>query len=98
MLFVKICLSVLLFHKGDITALYINQLAKCCFLFDYRGEPMMANCTIQFQTAFINHVVIKYLFLRAIDNNNKTQLNGLALNRQYTAGKYSLGSDKVKNL
>ncbi|XP_067217835.1 mucin-1 [Chanodichthys erythropterus] len=51
----------------------------------FRGEPMMANCTIQFQTAFINHVVIKYLFLRAIDNNNKTQINGLALNRQYTA-------------
>ncbi|XDV34531.1 hypothetical protein PO909_004683, partial [Leuciscus waleckii] len=49
----------------------------------FRSEPMIANCTIQFQTIFINHVVIKYLFLRAIDNH--TQPNGLALNRQFTA-------------
>ncbi|KAG1947413.1 mucin-1-like [Pimephales promelas] len=49
----------------------------------FRNEPMIANCTIQFQTLFINHVVIKYLFLRLLDSN--TQPNGLALNRQYTA-------------
>ncbi|XP_067282771.1 mucin-1 [Pseudorasbora parva] len=49
----------------------------------FRNGPMIANCTIQFQTIFINNVVVKYLFLRAIDNN--TQPNDLALNRQYTA-------------
>ncbi|KAI2652630.1 Mucin-1 [Labeo rohita] len=49
----------------------------------FSNGSVIANCTIQFQTIFINHVVIKHLFLRAIDNN--TQLNGLAVNRQYTA-------------
>ncbi|XP_016360512.1 mucin-1-like [Sinocyclocheilus anshuiensis] len=49
----------------------------------FSNGSVIANCTIQFQTIFINHVVIKHLFLRAVDNN--TQLNGLAVNRQYTA-------------
>ncbi|XP_016321680.1 mucin-1, partial [Sinocyclocheilus anshuiensis] len=49
----------------------------------FSNGSVIANCTLQFQTIFINHVVIKHLFLRAIDNN--TQVNGLAVNRQYTA-------------
>ncbi|XP_026096661.1 mucin-1-like [Carassius auratus] len=49
----------------------------------FSNGSVIANCTIQFQTIFINNVVIKYLFLRAIDN--KTLVNGLAVNRQYTA-------------
>ncbi len=65
---------------------FCNQ-SKCCFSFDYSNGSVIANCTIQFQTIFINNVVIKHLFLRAIDNS--TQVNGLAVNRQYTAGEYS---------
>ncbi|XP_018948643.2 mucin-1-like [Cyprinus carpio] len=47
----------------------------------FSNGSVIANCTIQFQTIFINHVVIKHLFLRAVDN---TQLNGLEVNRKYT--------------
>ncbi|XP_052441140.1 mucin-1 [Carassius gibelio] len=49
----------------------------------FSNGSVIANCTIQFQTIFINHVMLKHLFLRAIDN--KTHVNGLAVNRQYTA-------------
>ncbi|XP_003200649.2 uncharacterized protein si:dkeyp-92c9.4 [Danio rerio] len=56
----------------------------------YRGVNSMhfskgsviANCTIQFQTIFINNVVIKHLFLNAIEN--KTLPNGMIINGQYT--------------
>ncbi|XP_043073276.1 mucin-1 [Puntigrus tetrazona] len=49
----------------------------------FSNGSVIANCTVQFQTIFINHVVIKHLFLRAIDNN--PLVNGLAVDRRYTA-------------
>ncbi|XP_065150384.1 uncharacterized protein [Paramisgurnus dabryanus] len=43
---------------------------------------VVANCTISFQTIFINNVVIKYLFLKAIENNFHP--NGLVINKDFT--------------
>ncbi|XP_051519506.1 uncharacterized protein LOC127420921 isoform X2 [Myxocyprinus asiaticus] len=43
---------------------------------------VIANCTISFKTIFINNIVVKNLFLSAIEKN--PQPNGLELNKQFT--------------
>ncbi|XP_051992235.1 uncharacterized protein LOC127650686 [Xyrauchen texanus] len=43
---------------------------------------VIANCTISFKTIFINNIVVKNLFLLAIESNPRP--NGLELNKQFT--------------
>ncbi|KAI7789960.1 putative mucin-1-like [Triplophysa rosa] len=70
----------------------IFNCSKCHTRNSYRGVKTMkfskgsvvANCTILFQTIFINNVVVKYLFLTAIDNNFHP--NGLEINKDFTKG------------
>lgn len=66
--------------------IYVSTITNDLFLFDYSEGSVVANCTILFQTIFINNVVVKYLFLAAIDNN--VEPNGLKINKDFTKGKY----------
>lgn len=64
----------------------LNNNQWFIFLFDYSKGSVVANCTILFQTIFINNVVVKYLFLAATENNFNP--NGLEINKDFTKGKY----------
>ncbi|TRY93065.1 hypothetical protein DNTS_023837 [Danionella cerebrum] len=57
-------------------------------------EPMIANCTVKFQTIFINEVVVKNLFMLATENN--TVINNLQINRSYTNGLLLVLQEKGK--
>ncbi|XP_051949388.1 mucin-1 isoform X2 [Xyrauchen texanus] len=48
----------------------------------FREGSVIANCSISFKTIFINHFVVKNLFVLAIEKN--PQPNGLKINKQFT--------------